>query len=164
GLIAGQLGGLALAYGLDELFDPTAADVSTVNTVGIWSGLFAFAAHSAVGFPGSDESVWLSALMASDAGAIAGGYLARYYPISRSRALVLNAGGLMGAVVGVGTQTIWRDTELEDRSLYLAGGIGAAAGIGITAWLTRDWDWEVPGRLSFFPTQGGGYAGFSMEF
>ncbi len=164
GLIAGQLGGMGLAYALDELLEPTAADVSTANTVGLWSGLLAFAAQGAVRFPGSDEATWLVTLIASDLGAVGGGLLARYYPMSRSRALVLNAGGLLGAVVGVGTQTIWQDPELEDRSLYLAGGIGAAVGLGVAVWLTQEWDWEVPGRLSVVPTTGGAYAGFSMDF
>lgn len=164
GLIAGQVGGMGLAYTLGEVFEPTAADVSTVNTAGLWAGLLAFAAQGSVRFPGSDETTWLTTLIASDLGAVAGGVLARYYPISRSRALVLNAGGLLGAVVGIGTQTVWRDTELEDRSLYLAGGLGAAVGLGVTAWLTQDWDWEVPGSVSITPTHGGAFAGFALEF
>ncbi|MEM6734027.1 MAG: hypothetical protein AAF658_20865, partial [Myxococcota bacterium] len=112
-LIAAQLGGMLGGHFLYDALQPTAADISTVNTVGLWSGLLAFAGHGAAGFPSSDESIWLTTLIASDLGAVAGGVLTRYYPISRSRGLVLNAGGLIGGIVGVGVPVLLSETELD---------------------------------------------------
>ncbi|MEO1301605.1 MAG: caspase family protein [Myxococcota bacterium] len=163
-LIAAQFGGMLGAHWLHEVFEPTAADVATVNTLGLWSGLVGFAAHGAVGFPEDDELVWLTALVASDVGAIAGGVLSRYYPISRSRSLVLNAGGLIGGLLGAGVGVLGGAEEVDDRTLYVAGGLGALTGLGLTAWLTRDWDWEVPGQLAIMPTAGGAMAGFGFDF
>ncbi|MEO1171766.1 MAG: hypothetical protein AAFX94_06900 [Myxococcota bacterium] len=163
-LIAAQLGGMLGGHWLNLALEPTAADVTAVNTLGLWGGLLGFAVNGAFGFEQSDETVWLTTLLASDAGGLAGGVLARYYPISRSRALVINAGGLLGGLLGVGVDVLHDRESLDNRSLYVAGGIGAAAGLAATVWLTRDWDWEVPGALTVAPTQGGAFASFALEF
>ncbi|MEM6533202.1 MAG: caspase family protein [Myxococcota bacterium] len=163
-LIAAQLGGMLGGHWLNLAFEPTAADVAAVNTVGLWGGMLGFAANGAFGFGQSDETVWLTTLLASDLGGIAGGVLARYYPISRSRALVINAGGLIGGLLGVGVDVLNERESLDNRSLYVAGGIGAAAGLAATVWLTRDWDWEVPGALTVAPAPGGAFASFALEF
>lgn len=136
-LMAGQLGGLAVGASMFRL-NPTAGQVGLVNSGAQWAGAITGLLLGAVQPDFSDQGYALAILAAVDGGLGLGAYLASRYPrVSRAQTLVLDAGGIFGAVAGGGAAVLVQNDF--DRSALLGAAIGAAAGLGVTAYLTRDW-------------------------
>jgi hypothetical protein len=79
-------------------------------------------------------------VVAADLGIALGAVVAARHPeVSRGRTLVIDAGGLVGGLVGGGTAVLI-DEEIGDRGMATALSLGAAAGLGLAAYLSRHWD------------------------
>ena len=93
-------------------------------------------------------------LAASDLGLIGGSILSRYYPMSRGRTLIIDAGGIIGILLGAGANVIIA-TSADDLSQFVGFGIMAAStagGLALATYLTRDWDVpDVPIHASIVP-------------
>jgi hypothetical protein len=169
GLLAvSQFAGLATGNAGFAIFHPSAGDVSLVNSGGLWTALLAaFIASAANGKP-SDPAFQITLMAASDVGLLIGAVMARRFPMSRGRVLLIDTGGFLGTLMGVGLAVIvGLDQNRNHAAFFSRGAIGTVAGLGTSAFLTRRWDLpEAPAvRLSVAPTVGGGQAlGLAYDF
>ena len=150
-LLVGQLAGTVGGHFAWSGLGLSAGDMSLMNSVGLYS-LSAVALASLafnVSFPGNH---WATALLlAGDAGLLGGYFLSRAYPMSRGRTLVMDAGALLGGLMGAGLCFL---VGLSPAGGGLVGGLG---GLALAVNLTRDWDVQnVPLEVGLAPTQHGG--------
>jgi tetratricopeptide (TPR) repeat protein len=145
----GLLLGGGLGYYLGERFEITPGEAAVINSGVLWGttagGLFwtSFGAQRNVG-----ASLMMSGLAM---GAVSGTLLARYIPMSRTRALLLDIGGAVGLFGGLAAAGI----EAERRNRQLGEGVeppdrdelyanfalgGLAIGLIGAAVLTRNYD------------------------
>lgn len=166
GLIAGQTGGLALGAALFRLH-PTSGQIALANSGGIWAGALAVLLHEASGADLSSAERSTGALIAIDAGIAAGGYLAsRWTAITRAQTLVIDAGGIAGAVGG-GAIAVLISGSADDRSTPALAAVGAVAGLGIAGYLTREWGDGASSVQAYVapPARGrGGVAGLALAW
>ena len=84
-------------------------------------------------------------LLSADAGILAGAWLGERYGVSRERALLLDAGAVVGVLAGFATAAAIQSDVREVYSSLALAGLGA--GVGTAIWFTRDWDDpDDPGR------------------
>ncbi len=168
-LLAGQaigLGGAALAW---HLFEPTAGTVSLVNSGQIWATVITTLIHGTTGFEASDALLWGSLLAASNVGLLTGALLAQEFPMSRGRALVIDSGGILGALVGFSAYVmIASGQDLENGEAAMASGLaGTVLGLGVATYFSRNWDDEddtTTTQLFINPTDGGAIVGLGGRF
>jgi hypothetical protein len=120
---------------------PTAGQVALANSGGQWAFVLSGLALAAADADSLDEREIAAILLASmDAGLLAGSYLAWRNPnTSRAQTLVIDAGGIVGAVGG-GSLGIVIGGSFDDRSTPLAAAIGTVIGLGTAAYFTRNWN------------------------
>ena len=140
GLALGQLAGLGAGGLLYMALEPTAGQVSLASSGGIWTTVvvllsvaFVEAEPSARAFPGI-------LLVASDLGLVGGAVLASQFPMSAGRVLLVDAGGLLGLLGGVGTAIIIGGSEPDPQLTSGLGFVGTLSGLGLGWYLTRNWD------------------------
>ncbi|MCC7538487.1 MAG: hypothetical protein IT379_19840 [Deltaproteobacteria bacterium] len=145
----GQALGLGGGLLLWRVIQPTAGQVSLANTVGIWSGVLTLLAMGAVDFNEVPESTaFLLLTLASDFGLLGGALLSSFTgPVPRGRALVIDAGGVVGMLGGMGVAVLASGDDVKPAGFFLPAMLGTAAGLGLTAFFTRAWtndDEEAP--------------------
>jgi len=165
-MIGGQLLGLGVGELSWRLTHASSGDISLAGSTGFWSGFLATMVTLGAfnGDPDEPEPVFGIILASSLTGLVAGGFLADRFPINRGHALVIDGGGVIGALTGLGAALIVR---AEDSAPYfILTGIGAASGLVLTTFLTRDWDLDIGREASFniIPTKGGAIVGFSTPW
>jgi hypothetical protein len=128
-----------------------------VNTAGIWAGIYTLMTLYVSGASGSASGLFGALLVASDVGLVAGGLLARQFPMSRGRTLLLDAGGILGGLLGLGTYVIAVPNDFG-RGTVGAVLAGSLTGMAAAALLSRDWDAPLLGQVQVgvAPTQYGG--------
>lgn len=137
-LLAGQAVGL---FGGAALFavHPTAGQVALANSGGEWVYVLSALALEASRTSLDNHERAASAMIAIDAGLAAGAYLASRFPaVSRAQTLVIDAGGIAGAVGG-GSLGVVISGSINDRTTPALAAVGAALGLGAAAYFTRDW-------------------------
>lgn len=156
-LLAGQLGGTAVGHYLWSALKPGAGDVSLMNSGAIWALVLNLLVQSAAQVNLSSGAYFGAMIAAVDIGLIGGGLLASYMPMSRSRTLVIDAGGILGMLLGFATDMLVGGTRPSDRSFFGLGAVGAVGGLVGATLLTRNWDLDElpPAQLSVLPTEGG---------
>lgn len=166
-LIGSQLGGLALGSALWMRDRPTEGQVALVNTFGLWSNALALLGMAALDQSFDTDDYLMAMLVVGDIGLVAGGLVASRLPdISRGRTLLLDAGGIVGAVGGMGTAVLIAGDDLGEKTAAGAALLGTVAGLAGAAYLSRDWDLPEapPARLTLLPSAGGGLsAGVMFE-
>jgi hypothetical protein len=167
GLIAGQSLGLVAGGALFSQ-RPTAGQVALANSGGQWSFVLTGLGLAAAEVDDS-TAVAIALLVAVDAGIGIGGYLGSRMPeVSRAQTLVIDAGGIVGAVAG-GSLGVVLSGDFEDRSTPVAALIGTVIGLGAAAYFTRDWsDRGDSSTIQTFVTPAehgrGGVAGIGGRF
>lgn len=156
-LLGGQLGGTALGHFVWSKFEPGAGDVALANSGGMWTLALTFLIQNATGVSLSDSGRYGSLLAALDVGLVAGGLLSNYLPMSRSRSLVIDAGGIVGMLVGFAAATLIESGAPSERLLSGLGAIGATGGLLAAGFFTTEWDFDVlaGARFALAPTDGG---------
>jgi hypothetical protein len=143
-LMAGQLAGLGLGAGLYQWLEPTKADVALVNSFGLWGAAFGIGAFTLMNEFPHPWAVSGTALATSTLAGIGGGLLAHFDPLGRPRMWTINGSGIAGGLVGAGVGYIFSvalDGSNNPSTLYGASVMaGTAAGLGVGAWLTDDWN------------------------
>jgi hypothetical protein len=144
GLLAGQ--GIGVATGV-VMFrgKPTAGQVALANSGGQWAGVLTGLTIAALDDHPDGKQVAIALLVAVDAGLVGGSYIASRKPqVSRAQTLVIDAGGIVGAVGG-GSLGVVLSGNFDDRSTPGLAAIGAAVGLGTAAYFTRNWSNEGSG-------------------
>jgi len=136
--LASSAAGLGTAALLTRAQSPRAGTVASANSGGIW-GLAAGAFISST-YPGDGnlKAVLSTILLSADAGLLAGGWLGERYAVSRERALLIDAGAVVGILAGLAVYGIVQPDAREASGALGLAGLGA--GIGAATWFTRDWD------------------------
>jgi hypothetical protein len=166
-MISGQGAGLIAGAALFALH-PTAGQVGLANSGGQWAGALTGLVLAASGTHLDDREVSITLLAAIDAGIAGGAYLASRRPeISRGQTLVIDAGGIAGAVGG-GSLGVVISGNFDDRTTPALAAVGAVAGLGVAAYFTRDWNEGRASSLHTYlapPEHGhGGIAGISARW
>ncbi len=159
-LLAGQLLGTGMGVAVAKLTDPTAGDVSIVTSGGLWAGAAMFMINGATEFElfDGDGDLW-SILIASDLGLLGAALLRNngMLQMSRSRALLIDSGGLLGTLFGMGLAVMIGNDNASPAGVFIPGLLGMAAGLGGTYYLTDDWDLpSTEMSLAVIPLQDGG--------
>lgn len=143
GLLAGsQLAGLGVGALVWDLAEPNAGEVSMANSGGLWAGFLTFLIHTANEFDAEESTVAWSVLFAADLGIVGGAALSQKYPMSRGRTFVIDSGGILGFLIGIGTY-IFIEPDVQSATAFsVMGMMGTVTGLGTAAYLTRDWDVE----------------------
>ena len=138
-MMAGELAGLIAGITLWDTFRPNAADIVLINSSGVWSGILtAFMFGALQPDLGSSETAGLF-LTTTNAGGLAGAYLASVYPMSWGRVFVINAGGIVGALTGFGIAYFIAGDEVEQGWMFSSAIAGTLTGLGVATYFTQDW-------------------------
>lgn len=155
--LAGQMIGLGTGELLWRLTRPSAGDVSLASSVGIWSTVLTAFAFGAAEFDSDEQIIFGTVLATGQLGLIGGAFLADYVPMSRGRVLVIDGGGIVGGLMGMGVDLLIQGDRTEAAPFFGLAAAGTLAGLGLAAYLTRNWD--VPDlelTTAAIPLDGGG--------
>ena len=114
----------------------TAGEATLVNFGGIWGAWFALCAAKGLGVTDSD-ALLASAMAGGNLGLLQMGALAPRLGMSGGRGRLINLGGIVGSLYGLGTAVL-ADLHNQERPTYgmmLAGGV---LGLGAGTWFTRN--------------------------
>jgi hypothetical protein len=141
------LGGGALGALLGYVIRPHRADSRLVFSAAVWAFSWMGLAMIAIE-PENDAETFQWIFGAMNAGMVAGAILAAATHMSEARVWLLNAGFFGGAVVatifpGVGA-SLADDREINPDIVAIALGVGSAAGLALTLFLTRDMNRDEP--------------------
>ena len=169
GIMAGsQLAGIGVSALIWNQLHPTVGEVSMANSGGIWFGMLGLFGHMASDFSASDKVTYGTILALTDAGIIAGALLSQYEPMSRGRTLVIDSGGALGALVGIGTYVLINPEFERPTGMGFSAIAGTLAGLGTATFLTRNWDTpddgNVTARWGIAPMEEGATLSLSGEF
>ena len=159
-ILAGQLLGTLGGVAVGAFTNPTAGDVSLATSGGMWLGGLMFFIHGIADFDAGGKAVMLSTLIASDVGLVGGALLSGLdiYPMSRSRALLIDSGGVMGTLLGMGLSVLIKG-DVDDAPAFFGPALaGMLVGLGATTYFTSSWDApELPADVTvgLAPTEGG---------
>lgn len=164
-ILAGQVVGMGLGgwawYGTRA----GPGDVSLVSSGGLWTGtLVALLTVIASGDDGIDGRTFAGTIFAGGLGGLGlGALLAYHVPMSRGRVFIIDGGAVVGTLLGV---TVSLLAEAEQSSAFVAPALGLAAGLGLTAYLTRDFDLPETPNLTWWaaPVAEGAMAGVGGSF
>lgn len=165
-LLGGQLGGLALGQALWSQTAATEGQVALANTFAIWSGALTLMSLGLMDVNSDDDYAGAMLIMV-DLGLLAGAYAAHRHPsISRGRTLLIDAGGIVGALAGGGLSVIIGGNDVDEDLALGSMLVGTAVGLASAAYLSRHWDTRSapPVRLSLMPHHDGGFmAGVMLD-
>jgi len=139
-LALGQIAGLGLGGLLYDQLRPTTGQVSLAASGGLWVPV---AAAELVGAFGAEMEAdgWGALLLATTNGGLAaGGWLASEVPTSASRALLIDGGGVLGTLTGLGLGVIAQGDDIEPEPTFALGFAGTLGGLALAYVLTQSWD------------------------
>ena len=139
-MVGGALG-LALTSSIVGGKDISAGDATLINFGGIWGTWFAICGAMAARDRSSDNSNFVlgSAMMGGNIGLSTMAVWSTKLNMSRARARLINIGGIVGTLYGLGA-SILLDMEPEDRTFWSLMGIGGVVGLAAGSYFTRNYD------------------------
>ncbi len=139
-MVGGALG-LALAGSIVKNRDISPGDATLINFGGIWGTWFSICGAMAARDRSSDNSKFVlgSAMMGGNIGLLTMAGWSTKLNMSRARARLINIGGIVGTLYGLGA-SILLDIEPEDRSFWSLMGIGGVVGLTAGSYFTRNYD------------------------
>ena len=155
-----QLAGLGIGELIYQWREPSPGDVSLATATGVWTGALTTLFLGASDLAFDDNAVFAAALVGSDVGLIAGSFISGVYPMSRSRVLLINAGGAIGLLTGFGIPFLLAGDDVNTQVAFTSMMFGTVGGLGLTTYLTRNWDKPIAStgpdfHFGFTPTDGG---------
>jgi hypothetical protein len=169
GATAGGLAGGAIGY----LREPTPGRVSFTTSAGIWSGLVAGFAGAALDARARTrtETGFIAGSVGYNLGIASGVMVAPLLAPSVARVRFGDLGAVAGGLVAGGAYAVAAEEHATARGGLGFGALGAAAGFGLTWWLTRGMPGDTPAeagssgslRALAAPTPGGFTLGLSGE-
>jgi hypothetical protein len=139
--LASSAAGLTTAALLTRTDAPRVGTVAAANSGGIWG--LATGAFLSIYYPTDVDLKLLlgTIVITADAGLALGAWLGEEHQVSRERALLIDAGSVVGILGGLAVYAI---TGLDDRTVSASCALaGLGVGLGSAIWFTRDWD-EAP--------------------
>jgi hypothetical protein len=139
-MVGGALG-LALASSIVKDRDISPGDATLINFGGIWGTWFSICGAMAARDRSRDNSNFIlgSAMMGGNVGLSTMAVWSTKLNMSRARARLINIGGIVGTLYGLGA-SILLDLESEDRTFWSLMGIGGVVGLTAGAYFTRNYD------------------------
>ena len=139
-MVGGALG-LALASGIVRDRNISPGDATLINFGGIWGTWFSICGAMAARDRSSDSSKFVlgSAMMGGNIGLTTMAAWSTKLNMSGARARLINIGGIVGTLYGLGT-SILLDIEPEDRGFWSLMGIGGMVGLTAGTYFTRNYD------------------------
>ena len=139
--MAGGTIGLALASSIVTDRDISPGDATLINFGGIWGTWFSICGAMAARDRSRDNSKFVlsSAMMGGNVGLLTMAGWSTQLNMSRARARLINIGGIIGTLYGLGT-SILLDIEPEDRTFWSLMGIGSVVGLTAGSYFTRNYD------------------------
>ena len=139
--MAGGAIGLALASGIVKDRDISPGDATLINFGGIWGTWFSICGAMAARDRSRDNSKFVlgSAMMGGNLGLLTMAGWSSKLSMSRARARLINIGGIVGTLYGLGA-SILLDIEPEDRTFWSLMGIGGMVGLTAGSYFTRNYD------------------------
>ncbi|HVZ73128.1 MAG TPA: hypothetical protein VHJ20_12185, partial [Polyangia bacterium] len=160
-LMLGEGLGIGLGGVASATARPTAGQVSLATTVGLWTGVLTWFGRGARDLPTTDDVSFAAMATTSDLGLAAGSLLAAGFPLSRGHALMIDAGGMGGALAGLGVVAIIGGSGTRWTTYYKALVPSTLAGLAAAAYFTRDWEVpSLPVSVAIAPSPGGGATAF----
>ena len=160
GQVAGTVAG-GLAY---EYFQPSAGDVSLVNSATIWSsaltGLF-------LGVADVDRTttIWTNLFVISHLSAATMAYFAKDLAMSRGRVLLIDGSAVLGGLVGAAAVVLTVGETASGEAVQMSTALGITAGLALGTYLTRNFDIPDPGvSMALLPAEGGGLLTVGAQF
>src|SRR5688572_14634793 len=135
GMISGMmLAGTALGTGAALFFEPRNGAVSFANSTGIWLGVSALWIMIAAKAD-FEETIIPVEMAVTNVGLLLGAIISPFFEISRGRVLLIDAGGIVGMLLGVGI-TALINNEFPSAILGTLSAIGTVGGVIGTYFLT----------------------------
>ncbi|MBN9688543.1 MULTISPECIES: hypothetical protein [unclassified Corallococcus] len=160
-VMVGALGFTGLGILVAEFARPTAGQVSLANSGGLWAGVVAGL------LLGTQSNGDTRAFFGIEQGVVGAGLItfalvSRHLDISRGRVLLIDAGGILGGLVGLSAMFLALDSDHGD-ALLVGTAVGVLAGLGTATFLTRDFDApdDVP-AVSVIPATMGRHGGLGL--
>ncbi len=151
-MVGGALG-LALAGSIVRNRDISPGDATLINFGGVWGTWFAICGAMAARGRSNDNSDFIlgSAMMGGNAGLLTMAAWSTKLSMSRARARLINIGGIIGTLYGLGAN-ILLEIDSDDRTFWSLMGLGGIVGLTAGAYLTRNYDTQT----SYFTESGVG--------
>ena len=139
-MVGGALG-LALTNSIVRGRDISPGDATLINFGGIWGTWFAICGAMAARNRDQDNNNFIlgSAMMGGNIGLSTMAAWSTKMDMSRARARLINIGGIVGTLYGLGT-SILLDIEPENRGFWSLMGVGGMVGLTAGAYFTRNYD------------------------
>ncbi len=168
-MLGGQALGITAGWLIDRTLQPTVGEMAFATGLAGWATGISAMVGSAIAIWRDELTdtgirAFHGALLAvTDLGLVLGGLLASHVHPSRGRTLVMHAGGALGG--GLAPLTAWLigGDDMGPGGYLLSSAIGATVGLGLTYFLTRNFDAEGPPvDISLAPLPGGATATLRM--
>ena len=137
--MAGGLMGLVLSTSIVQNRYVSSGDATMINFGGIWGTWLAICGTMAANVE-NEDTILTAAMLGGDTGLLTMALLAPGWRMSRSRARLVNIGGIVGTLYGIGTGILF-DVN-TDRTTWWStiAGTGSILGLAAGAYLTRHYD------------------------
>lgn len=137
--MAGGVIGLAISGSIARNRYITPGDATMINFGGIWGTWFALCGAMLANLE-DDDDILLSSMLGGDVGLFTAAALLSKLEISRSRARLINLGGVIGTLYGLGANVLF---EIDSkRDFWSVLGIGSILGLAAGTYFTRNYDLE----------------------
>ena len=159
-MVGGAIG-LTLASSIVMGRDISPGDATLINFGGVWGTWFSICGAMAARDRSGDNRNFIlgSAMMGGNVGLLTMAAWSTRLNMSRARARLINIGGIVGTLYGLGA-SILLDIESEDRTFWSLMGIGGMVGLTAGSYFTRNYDTQMDyftkgsvGLLNFEPNQ-----------
>ncbi|WP_163989632.1 hypothetical protein [Pyxidicoccus caerfyrddinensis] len=140
-LAAAMLGGASftgLGILLATTVRPTSGQVSMANSGGLWAGVV-MALLLATSDSDDSQKFFAVELGATAVGIASFAVVSTQVPVSRGRMLIIDAGGILGGLLGATATFVAAGDDAED-SILVGSAAGVLGGLGLAAYLSRDFD------------------------
>lgn len=153
--LAGTGVGTALAYWVQ----PSGGPVAMANSGGIWASVLTTLFLSPAFDYFRPDTVQTVNLVAANGGILLLGLVSRYAQLSRGRMFLIDAGGVLGLLLGFAAGTFAGLTETYPRAMGPVAAVGGIAGLAAAFAITIDLDEQTGIEVALLPMIGSGRRG-----
>ncbi|QSQ20538.1 hypothetical protein JY651_35645 [Pyxidicoccus parkwayensis] len=129
---------------------PTAGQVSMANSGGLWTGVVT-ALLLATSDSDDTKTFFAVELGATAVGITSLALVSTHVPVSRGRMLIIDAGGILGGLLGGAATFIAAGDDAGD-AILVGAAAGVVSGLGLAAYLSRDFDSHDAPQAVLTPT------------